>query len=366
MGVLRLILALAVVAGHAKAQFAGFPGAMPAVDFFFVISGFYMAMVLNEVYTQPSPNSFYFNRILRLAPVYYLGVIFGLVVGWADQEYIFHILSPLARLYYVFENIFVFGQDWSYLLCLKTVEQKCFERATALVIDRSTWSLAPELCFYLIAPFVVRSAGRLMALLAISAVMTFLVTLAEFPIAAGNFLRPITLVGATYYFLPSTMIYFSLGALSYHAARSQIDKKTYAFLAAVFCLLINVDTLQVPIGQAFVFAAAVPVLFSLTRDLAIDRFIGEISYPVYILHMPLWAVIKPYVGWSDISVAGLVGIASIMAGALLVVLVERPISRFRHRLRKSPDVKVPRVSAGPVAPALGTAVGGNVPAEQNS
>jgi peptidoglycan/LPS O-acetylase OafA/YrhL len=45
---LRLLLALAVVAGHAGMQFE--IGPRYAVNVFFMISGFYMTLVLNEKY----------------------------------------------------------------------------------------------------------------------------------------------------------------------------------------------------------------------------------------------------------------------------------------------------------------------------
>lgn len=50
MGFLRLFLALSVIAGHSQSTVFGFNGigAWYAVQFFFIISGFYMAMVLNE------------------------------------------------------------------------------------------------------------------------------------------------------------------------------------------------------------------------------------------------------------------------------------------------------------------------------
>src|SRR5690606_33812821 len=41
-----------------------------AVQMFFVISGFYMALVLNEKYTERSPYRFYLARLLRLWPAY--------------------------------------------------------------------------------------------------------------------------------------------------------------------------------------------------------------------------------------------------------------------------------------------------------
>ena len=68
MGIIRLLLALAVLLAHvenAPAFLLRFiPGSL-AVQCFYIISGFYMALVLNGKYS--SKRDFYFNRFLRLS-----------------------------------------------------------------------------------------------------------------------------------------------------------------------------------------------------------------------------------------------------------------------------------------------------------
>src|SRR5262249_38577674 len=73
MGTLRFILALSVAYGHAG-DFLGFPfiPGDTAVQSFYAISGFYMALVLNEKYRTGSStySLFISNRFLRLFPIY--------------------------------------------------------------------------------------------------------------------------------------------------------------------------------------------------------------------------------------------------------------------------------------------------------
>ena len=81
MGVLRVMLALFVVIDHSGA-FPGLqlPGAVFAVKIFFVISGFYMTMILNKKYTGSGSYSLFItNRFLRIFPIYW--VVVGLTVG---------------------------------------------------------------------------------------------------------------------------------------------------------------------------------------------------------------------------------------------------------------------------------------------
>ena len=83
MGLIRLLLALAVVVGHSW-QIRGLSFVTPsfAVSIFFAISGFYMALVLNSKYDVSLRGSrlFWSNRLLRLFPTYWIVFLLTLVV----------------------------------------------------------------------------------------------------------------------------------------------------------------------------------------------------------------------------------------------------------------------------------------------
>ena len=84
MGTLRFILAMSVAYGHAG-DFLGFP-LIPgdtAVQSFYAVSGFYMALVLNEKYRPGSStySLFISNRFFRLFPVYATVLCLTLVLG---------------------------------------------------------------------------------------------------------------------------------------------------------------------------------------------------------------------------------------------------------------------------------------------
>ncbi len=69
MGILRILLAISVVLAHSSSIF-GFSlvGGQIAVQAFYIISGFYMALILNEKYigANNSYKLFISNRFLRL------------------------------------------------------------------------------------------------------------------------------------------------------------------------------------------------------------------------------------------------------------------------------------------------------------
>ena len=68
MGAVRFTLALSVAVWHLPGAPFRLLNAAVAVLAFFIISGFYMAMVLTEKY--PTVRSFYAARFLRLYPAY--------------------------------------------------------------------------------------------------------------------------------------------------------------------------------------------------------------------------------------------------------------------------------------------------------
>lgn len=129
MGTLRLLLALTVVVGHAHLK-----GGSPVLEsgfsvrLFFIISGFYMALILNEKYVGPGAHRlFWVNRVLRLGPTYLLsrsccrwrmvrmpgGGGRAPVIG--QVGYVVEMWPRLGsglRALLVFLQTFVIGQEW--------------------------------------------------------------------------------------------------------------------------------------------------------------------------------------------------------------------------------------------------------------
>src|SRR5262245_37870067 len=98
MGLFRFLLALSVIAAHTKPAptifpFFGGEGVTPVL-LFFVISGFYMAMIVEEKYAS-NLQEFYENRFLRLFPIYWtlLGIFVSLCLIYSV------IINPVGPFY---------------------------------------------------------------------------------------------------------------------------------------------------------------------------------------------------------------------------------------------------------------------------
>jgi len=117
MGIIRVALALAVVLSHLPPATFHFVSGGVAVQAFFIISGFYMALVLSSKYS--STSLFYSNRLLRLMPSYFvmMGVgAFCLFVLNASATVTPELLASAYRrqdvgAFLVLENFAVVGQE---------------------------------------------------------------------------------------------------------------------------------------------------------------------------------------------------------------------------------------------------------------
>lgn len=76
MGILRVFFALCVIAFHCGSSYLLSPEL--AVECFFVISGFYMSLILNEKYINPSDNLLFIKK--DLSNYYHLTIFIQLLL----------------------------------------------------------------------------------------------------------------------------------------------------------------------------------------------------------------------------------------------------------------------------------------------
>lgn len=334
MGLLRLFLALSVIAGHAETKVFGFYGigGWYAVNFFFIISGFYMAMVLNEKYKNIKPMSFYKSRALRLFPTYYIGLIIALLVSFDGISRFFENLSLGAKFFYIFQNFFIFGQDLSYLFCAKTASLQCAS-PVGMTINPPAWSLAVELGFYLVAPFILRSEKKTFAFILFGCGYLLLLNKIDFPLNFVDYFQSLNISAFNYYFYPSSFIFFGGGALAYHLSKKKIEPHYFAAVIALFALSFTKTIM--PFWHLLFISMAIPVLFKYTKKNRLDRAIGELSYPAYILHFPVLLFLRPFTQmhpqyFNIINLGSWVAIVSCLIGLLIYLVVEKKINIYRE------------------------------------
>lgn len=328
MGLLRLILALSVVAGHSKSTVFGFygVGATYAVPVFFAISGFYMAMILNEKYVTNKVGEFYLSRAMRIFPMFFVGVALSLLVSHKEIYETFKSLEIIPKLYMLISNFFIFGGDLSNQFCWVTTSGTC-ERPLNVLINPPSWSLSPELLFYAIAPFAVRNTNRIILMILVGCLYFFLANKIHYPLQTFPFNAEKS-TPFVYYFWGASIVFFFLGALGYKLKNG--DSVNYIYLLIV-ALVVSCTETTIPSWLMLLLCVGIPQIFSITKNNSFDRVMGELSYPIYILHYPVCLLLfRHEAGNGFISTGSLAAIITILISLPAYFLIDKRLSKVRH------------------------------------
>ena len=180
MGTLRFLLAASVAMWHSGGLFGWRPyDGTACVNYFFVISGFYMAMILTEKYSGRDRLAlFWSNRVLRLWPSFFLVSLIFTLLRFTDLVALYKQLDLSAALLAAAMNVTMVGYEFfdlmsvdangSYYLNLTPHEG---ESARDYLLLGQGWSIGLEIWFYILAPFVVRWPLRTGALFTLGLVL---------------------------------------------------------------------------------------------------------------------------------------------------------------------------------------------------
>jgi peptidoglycan/LPS O-acetylase OafA/YrhL len=357
LGILRTILAIAVVVYHSYKLFGlRLCGGQVAVESFYMISGFYMALILNEKYIGlGSYKKFIFSRFYRIFPVYWIVLISVFLIAlfcyfsFDKPLYLgrylsnYDCLSGSTIAYFIFENIVVIGQDVMYFmkldeLCKPDLTYHVFSyRHTGYqyLLVPQAWSISIEFIFYLIAPFLVTKKIK------------WQVSLVLFGIGAKVFFANkyyLCFDPWTYRFFPFEIAYFIAGSLAYQFYKriefKEISNKIGTGLL-LFCLvgvfvLSEIEANETLKNTVFYILClcSLPFIFKAFKNNAIDRYIGELSFSIYISHHVLVSLFRgyffthteyiPYYGYTVVA-------CSLVLALLLQQTVIKRIENYRHK-----------------------------------
>jgi peptidoglycan/LPS O-acetylase OafA/YrhL len=358
MGLIRIILAISVITAHSSDLFGtGFVGGELAVKLFFIISGFYMALVLNEKYVGENSGYWLFikNRLLRLYPLYFL-ILFatilitvaGLYIKPEASSALTHYqafgdsFTPGTWTYFGLVNVLLLGMESSLFLGIDTAGTLFFTESFAgtspkvhsFLFVPQAWSISIELLFYSIAPFIARRLKLLGVLFLVSSLIALSLAMSDLPTDPWN-----------YRFFPSQLMYFIIGSIGYFVYRkikagsfkvhSGLLWTAYVLtvmLTILFDPLTNfIDITVLSTGIIVLYSLTVPLIFYLSKRWKTDRYIGELSYSIYIIHILIIYCFK-LVGISRIWIFGpgeLVTIATIIASLVIQHIFLDKIERYR-------------------------------------
>ena len=338
MGILRLFLALSVLDWHYRfSDSAVFPYSFSAVLCFFVISGFYMSLVINEKYgTSPKGiGRFYCNRALRLYPVNIaiwacLLVMYALGVARAPGFIAAPDLPLASRLGSALDQLLIFPRMlWGNLLLFPDAQYNH-------LFFGQLYTVGLELIFYAFAPFIVtRRLSVLLTLTGAAAVLHF-----------GFYFFNLPARPWQYEFFPGVLVFFLMGSLAYRllpVVRAWRLPPAFGFFAlpilVIYCVSIpkgeDVFTNRPDaFGLYLLTMLALPFLFEASKNARWDRLIGDLSYPVYAVQLLVGRAMVGRPGNGSISENLLVLVVVLLASVALLYLVDRPVERLRSQIAR--------------------------------
>jgi peptidoglycan/LPS O-acetylase OafA/YrhL len=386
MGILRLYLALCIVAEHGGGQILPWRmhNGTQAVQIFYMISGFYMAMVLSTRYS--NPRDFYLSRFLRIFPTYWIILAGTIILSLAGglffdrwlmlRTYINHPFDhngALGIILSVVFNITLIGQDW--VMFLKhdlgqslQLTGNFWEDPSPLyryLVIPQAWTIGLELTFYAFAPYLNRLCSTRLIGIAVLALAARLIGYSYLGLAHDPW---------EYRFFPFELGLFLFGMLGYRlyahlTSRPEVRRwqsgswTSYLVGGVVLLAVMNIHVRVIQflgritspaVGGLLtypLFILAIPALFLAFGKNHFDRLIGEMSYPVYLVHFLVIVVIANLVTIGPgAALSRGAALVSLAIAALLYALFIARLDKKRHDLsikdRDSRDAA--NAVAGPV------------------
>lgn len=341
-GAFRLLLASLVVFQHFTANAAPDPlhdlalGLSPgssAVLVFFALSGFVIAEAVQRFYLQ-KPLAFIGNRLLRIVPHFILAVILSIAVHYAFFS--FGILRD-AR-----DQVFEPGFSAAFSPAALTANLAAFlpipiRRWAPFDFLSIAWAVRIEMAFYLAVFGALLAAAwsrffarNLLALMAACATLAY---------AAALFgLAPVKL-GLVAYFAFGYALYAALsgGQAARWFALACIPAMQMNFLQhPIYLELPGIDlnhTFDGLLTAGLLAAMVMLARTNLSRLRRLDQALGEITFPLYLYHIPAMIVVLSLTeGYSMPAYLSGIGLSFVVAYAMSR-LIDPQVGRLRDRLR---------------------------------
>ncbi len=332
-GTFRTVLALMVVATH----LGHIPGGGFAVFGFYILSGYLMTLIMqrNYGYTVSGVSKYAVNRFLRIYPIYWLSIVFSAVLVWhLGREFI----SDYHRSIYFPEDLYELAKNLLIFFPFREPPR----------LTPPAWALTVELFFYVLIGLGVSRNKRTTLIWFVVSVIYHLAAIifqlgfthryftifaASLPFATGamifhykyEFTQSINRVKGRFgYYLPYILFIFFLAnlVLGYFAQSwGFFFYSNYILCAFLVAVLSERKTLPY-ISKKF------------------DRWMGDFSYPIYLIHMQIGLVVvvvchaigielkRPNLVLMFISIPLI-----FLCSWIITVVIERPIELLRTKIK---------------------------------
>lgn len=306
---LRAIAVLAVIFFHANSDWV--PGGFIGVDIFFVISGY---LITSNILCQKQNNRFsfklfYLNRVKRIVPAYIVLlaiVTLCMAILLTPEDFGYFNSSLWPSLYFASNQYFASFGDY-------------FAPNSSELPLLHTWSLAVEMQFYLLLPFIIIYVPSRYLKMALPTIIILSTTYASYQMALKGESQEI------YFSLVARVPEFIIGSwLSLTALGYNWTTRLANFMAAFGLVLIVGSAFFIEESLPFPGFMALPPCLGAAMIIAAHRsktnqlisnpvlvWIGGLSYSLYLWHWPVLAGIRYYIESYDIRTSVILIIMSL-------------------------------------------------------
>jgi peptidoglycan/LPS O-acetylase OafA/YrhL len=329
-----------------------------AVDFFFLLSGFVIGYAYDDRWNNMTVGNFFKRRLVRLQPMVILGSIIGAVCFYFGASSFF----PLINNTPLWEMILIVVIGFTMIPVPKSMDIRGWNETYPL--NGPAWSLFYEYIVNILYALFIRKFSKpalsILVFLSACVLVHYAVTSSTGDVIGGWSLDSLQIqIGFTRVMYP-----FFAGLLLFRVATLTHIKNAF-----LWCSLLVIIILAMPrIGGSenlwmnglydslsIIFIFPLIVYLGASGELQsgyakrICKFLGDISYPVYITHYPLIYIYTAWVQDNKIPLRDaypfgiLVFVSSILVSYACLKLYDEPVRRWLQKKVLSKNIKNPQV-----------------------
>jgi peptidoglycan/LPS O-acetylase OafA/YrhL len=338
-GIYRFILATMVAFSHLATPLAHSIG-IYAVFCFFLLSGYLMTLVLNERYgfSFDGIRRYGLNRFLRIFPPYWVALVASIIIvslGPAIASSFHPALTMPSNPGEWVPNLIIFNLHYSQVRLVPPA-----------------WSIDIEMFFYVTMALILSTNRNISIVWFLSSI-----ALTAYMLVSGQefIWRYSTEFGASLPFSMGALMYFYRDKIPAFSGLHIIISSGLFLSYAIFSNFIWADPQNLGLYLSLIFGLYVQIsLANVPREKtapwlqALDKRMGDLSYPIFLCHLPIGALVVR-LALFGISGKGLalfvVGFSATLVMSLGINhFIESPIQKIRKRFRVPRNTKQPAES----------------------
>ena len=306
-----------------------------AVDFFYALSGFVIAYSYDDRWGKMSIGTFFKRRVIRLHPMVVMGTLIGLIFYYFGKSAAF----PFIGAYPWWTVVCLFLYCCLMLPMPNSWDIRGWQDFNSFNgnIWSLTWEYAANICYALFLRFLPTRLLVLLVLVAAAGTLDLTLNLDVLgAFSSGRVGAPFTVNGG--WSLTGSELYIGLVRVLYPFTAGMLLARTRlrlrmsraflcsSLLVTVMLLMPQLQGVGNGIYEAIAILVAMPLIVSIgaanniraSKAFRLCHFLGDISYPLYITHLPF---VYMLLAWKSNNPEATVGELALIAVLLFILSI---------------------------------------------